>query len=65
MAMPTAAVYGASKFAVRAITDGLRQEDDDIRATIVSPGGVATELGDDVTDQDVAAALQDMAPCRG
>ena len=57
--MPTAAVYCASKYAVWAITDGLRQEHDDIRATIISPGVVETELGNDITDQDVAAALQE------
>lgn len=57
--MPTAAVYCATKHAVWAITDGLRQEHDDIRATVISPGVVATELGHDITDQDVAAALQE------
>jgi NADP-dependent 3-hydroxy acid dehydrogenase YdfG len=57
MVMPTAAVYCASKHAVWAITDGLRQEHDDIRATIVSPGVVATELGNDITDPNVADAL--------
>jgi NADP-dependent 3-hydroxy acid dehydrogenase YdfG len=55
----TAAVYCASKFAVWAITDGLRQEHDDIRATIISPGVVATELGNDISDQDVASALRE------
>lgn len=59
MVMPTAAVYCASKFAVWAITDGLRQEHDEIRATIISPGIVATELGHDISDQGVAAALQE------
>jgi len=59
MVMPTAAVYCASKFAVWAITDGLRQEHDDIRATIISPGVVATELGNDITDQGVASALKE------
>ncbi len=59
MVVPTGAVYCASKFAVWAITEGLRQEHDDIRATIISPGVVATELGNDITDQGVAAALQE------
>lgn len=59
MVMPTAAVYCASKFAVWAITEGLRQEHDDIRATIISPGVVATELGNDITDQGVASALKE------
>ncbi|WP_334656789.1 SDR family oxidoreductase [Sphingomonas panaciterrae] len=57
MVMPAAAVYCASKHAVWAITDGLRQEHDEIRATIVSPGVVATELGHDITDPAVATAL--------
>jgi NADP-dependent 3-hydroxy acid dehydrogenase YdfG len=42
---------------VWAITEGLRQEHDDIRTTIISPGVVATELGNDITDAEIAAAL--------
>lgn len=57
--LPTAAVYCGTKHAVRAITEGLRQEHDDIRSTIVSPGVVATELGHDISDPAVAAALKD------
>lgn len=56
--LPTAAVYCATKYAVRAITEGLRQEHDDIRATVISPGVVATELGHDITDPEVATALK-------
>ena len=55
--MPSAAVYCATKHAVWAITEGLRQEHDDIRTTIISPGVVATELGNDITDLDIATAL--------
>ncbi|NJC32805.1 NADP-dependent 3-hydroxy acid dehydrogenase YdfG [Sphingomonas jejuensis] len=58
MVMPTAAVYCATKHAVRAITEGLRQEHDEIRSTLISPGVVATELGHDITDPELAAALQ-------
>ncbi len=58
MVMPTAAVYCATKHAVRAITEGLRQEHNEIRSTLVSPGVVATELGHDITDPAVAAALK-------
>jgi NADP-dependent 3-hydroxy acid dehydrogenase YdfG len=58
MVMPTAAVYCATKHAVRAITEGLRQEHDEIRSTLISPGVVATELGNDITDPAVAAALK-------
>lgn len=41
---PTAAVYCATKFAVRAMSEGLRQESRDIRVTVVSPGFTSTEL---------------------
>ncbi|MDF2494630.1 SDR family oxidoreductase [Sphingomonas sp.] len=58
MVMPTAAVYCGTKHAVRAITEGLRQEHDEIRSTLISPGVVATELGNDITDPDVATALK-------
>ncbi|MBY8822985.1 SDR family oxidoreductase [Sphingomonas colocasiae] len=58
LVVPTGAVYCATKYAVWAITEGLRQEQDDIRATIISPGVVATELGNDITDPQVADALK-------
>jgi len=48
---PTAAVYCATKFAVRAISEGLRQENDKIRVTIVSPGVVESELADSISDE--------------
>jgi NADP-dependent 3-hydroxy acid dehydrogenase YdfG len=57
MVLPTAAVYCGTKHAVRAITEGLRQEHDEIRSTLISPGVVATELGHDITDPAVATAL--------
>ncbi len=47
---PTAAVYCATKFAVRAISDGLRQESDRIRVTVISPGVVESELADSISD---------------
>ncbi|MBZ9865229.1 SDR family oxidoreductase [Mesorhizobium sp. CA15] len=59
LVLPTAAVYCGTKYAVWAITEGLRQEHDDIRATIISPGVTATELGDDISDPQVAAALKE------
>jgi len=43
-------VYCASKYAVRAISEGLRQETDKIRVTIISPGVTTTELGHEITD---------------
>ncbi len=41
---PTAAVYSATKFAVTALSEGLRQESRDIRVTVVSPGFTESEL---------------------
>ncbi|ASJ90946.1 SDR family oxidoreductase [Porphyrobacter sp. CACIAM 03H1] len=57
MVVPTAAVYCATKHAVRAITEGLRLEHDEIRSTLISPGVVATELGHDISDPALAADL--------
>ncbi len=47
---PTAAVYCATKFAVNAISEGLRQENPDVRVTIISPGVVESELADSISD---------------
>jgi NADP-dependent 3-hydroxy acid dehydrogenase YdfG len=41
---PTAAVYSATKFAVTALSEGLRQESSDIRVTVISPGFTHSEL---------------------
>ncbi|MCA0891798.1 SDR family oxidoreductase [Qipengyuania flava] len=54
---PTAAVYCATKFAVRAISDGLRQENDRIRVTSVCPGVVTSELADTITDETARQAM--------
>jgi NADP-dependent 3-hydroxy acid dehydrogenase YdfG len=54
---PTAAVYCATKFAVRAISDGLRQENDKLRVTCVYPGVVESELADSITDPAAAEAM--------
>ncbi|MES2596344.1 MAG: SDR family oxidoreductase [Verrucomicrobiota bacterium] len=56
---PTTAVYSGTKFAVRAISEGLRQETRDIRVTIVSPGVVESELADTITDPGTRAAMQE------
>ena len=52
--VPNLAVYNGSKFAVRAIMEGLRQEqhNNNIRTTIVSPGSVATELYKSIGNAD-------------
>jgi len=60
MVAPTGAVYCATKYAVWAISDGLRQENPDLRVTIVSPGVVATELGDDISDPAAKTFLADL-----
>ena len=55
---PTAAVYCATKYAVRAISDGLRQERNDIRVTCIHPGVVESELADTITDPAAADAMK-------
>ena len=53
---PGSAVYAATKHAVRALSEGLRQEVKpyNIRTTVISPGAVATELPNSITDAAVA-----------
>jgi NADP-dependent 3-hydroxy acid dehydrogenase YdfG len=55
---PTAAVYSATKFAVAAISEGLRQESRDIRVTVVSPGLTRSELTDRGGDPAAQAAAR-------
>lgn len=55
---PTASVYCATKFAVRAISDGLRQENPEIHVTCVHPGVVESELADSITDATAAEAMK-------
>jgi NADP-dependent 3-hydroxy acid dehydrogenase YdfG len=60
--VPTAAVYCATKFAVRAISEGLRQESSgDIGVTVVSPGVTESELADSISDE---TARKDMKAYR-
>ena len=53
---PGSAVYAATKHAVLALSEGLRQEVKpyNIRTTVISPGALATELPDSVTEPDIA-----------
>ena len=56
---PGSAVYAATKHAVRALSEGLRQEVKpyNLRTTVISPGAVATELPSSATEPDVAENL--------
>lgn len=57
---PTAAVYCATKYAVRAISEGLRQEvGGDIRVTLVSPGVVESELAESISDEGARDAMRE------
>ena len=57
--IPGGVVYCATKHAVRAISEGLRKEVKpyNIRTTIISPGAVATELPDSISEDDIAAEM--------
>lgn len=56
---PNSSVYGATKYAVRALSEGLRQEVKpyNIRTTIVSPGSVETELLNHISDKEIAKSI--------
>jgi NADP-dependent 3-hydroxy acid dehydrogenase YdfG len=55
---PIGTVYSATKFAVRAISEGLRAEAPaGVRTTIVSPGAVESELKHGSTDADAVAGV--------
>jgi NADP-dependent 3-hydroxy acid dehydrogenase YdfG len=55
---PTAAVYCATKFAVWAISDGLRQETTKVRVTTICPGVVESELASTITDAETAKGME-------
>lgn len=56
---PAGVVYSATKTAVRVISEGLRQEVKpwNLRTTILSPGAVATELPQSITEPDIAQGI--------
>jgi NADP-dependent 3-hydroxy acid dehydrogenase YdfG len=57
--VPNQSVYSATKFAVRAISEGLRQEaGDKLRVTVISPGFVRTNFADGVKSAEVKAQLE-------
>lgn len=55
---PTMGVYGATKNAVRTVTEALRQESSRIRVTEVSPGFVATEFSDGINDVEIRSVIE-------
>lgn len=60
---PTSAVYSATKYAVRAISEGLRQEESPasrIRSTIISPGMTDTELTHTISSPGLRAMADQM-----
>jgi NADP-dependent 3-hydroxy acid dehydrogenase YdfG len=64
---PGSAVYCGTKFAVRAIMEGLRQEEreNNIRSTIISPGLVNTELYTTISDKEFGEALRNASAIPG
>lgn len=52
-------MYCATKYAVRAISEGLRQEvGRDIRVTLVSPGVTTSELAESITDEEAKELMK-------
>jgi len=58
---PGGTVYSATKFAVHALTEGLRVElrPDHVRCTLISPGAVATELTESSRDEETRKNLRE------
>jgi NADP-dependent 3-hydroxy acid dehydrogenase YdfG len=59
---PGGVIYAATKHAVRIISEGLRMEVKpyNIRTTVISPGAVATELVDGITEADIRESVRAM-----
>lgn len=61
---PGGGVYSGTKYAVRAISEALRQEEaaakSNVRVTIISPGAIATELTHTITDEDLKAGIEQL-----
>jgi NADP-dependent 3-hydroxy acid dehydrogenase YdfG len=58
--VPLQSVYAGTKNAVRAITEGLRQEaGDKLRVTIISPGYVQTDFAQSMTNPQIKAQILD------
>ncbi len=59
---PTSAVYSATKYAVRAISEGFRQEVKpyNIRTTIISPGLTESELSQTISVEEVKTSIDEL-----
>jgi len=56
--VPNMAVYAGTKFAVRAISEGLRQEaGDKLRVTVISPGFTQTNIAESVTNPEMKVQI--------
>ncbi|MFF3751478.1 SDR family oxidoreductase [Streptomyces sp. NPDC002018] len=62
---PTSAVYSATKHAVLAISEGLRQESTRFRVTVISPGLTASELTDHIPGADTRAYMKGLTDDNG
>ncbi|MBO1328266.1 SDR family oxidoreductase [Acetobacter suratthaniensis] len=62
--LENSAVYSATKFAVRALSEGLRAEVKpyNLRTTVISPGAVQSELLDGIHDEATAEQLRSFVP---
>ena len=62
---PSGVVYSATKYAVRAVSEGLRLETTDIRVTVVSPGLTQTELTHAGGNPELQSAMREAATAVG
>ncbi|MFH5811464.1 SDR family oxidoreductase [Companilactobacillus sp. FL22-1] len=60
--LPGYAAYSGSKYAVRAIMEGLRQEErtNNIKTTVIAPGTVQTELFNSINNQEIKEQLESL-----
>ncbi|GEO78055.1 Short-chain alcohol dehydrogenase of unknown specificity [Companilactobacillus mindensis DSM 14500] len=65
--LPGYAAYSGSKYAVRAIMEGLRQEEraNNIKTTVIAPGTVQTELFKSINNKDIREQLESLKDLPG
>jgi NADP-dependent 3-hydroxy acid dehydrogenase YdfG len=64
---PNLAIYSGTKFAVRAISESIREEvaSHNVRFTIISPGLVETELLEHTSDKELKAGFENLKETMG